>query len=255
MDQAAAAFPRPDESTPPLDTAIESEGYHRLLRAIDRNNSGPLQLPVPEGWSRSSIYQDVGIGCAFLANYVLFNVFGVLTVKLQTDSLALSQHPNCGIWDINVTNGPKDARFSSRPVEFERQIESAALAERCYGASPAIEGCSYFIQPSINFDKSTADCPFGDMCYEDGRALKIFTMPVNARAVGINAKKTYEFRRRVACSPLKMDDRYVQLENNGEEHKYGYFYGGTRDQKFGNGTWETIVYGDSLGDTTGYSIE
>jgi len=236
-----------------LEISIEGEGFHRMLRAIKNSREFPGTLRLP-GSGRKFRYRDMALGMTLMLVYVGFNVCGVMTTSLGTDKSALSAHPDCGIYVVNATS-PHEALTLSRPVEFERQVESAAWAENCYSPSTKTDGCSYFLQQEIEFDSMDDKCPFQDMCYGGSQtAFTLFTQPVNGRAVGINAPKTYEFRRSTTCSPINMNETFVQMTSskNGER-TFRYNYGAT--WTYGDATWETTSCRDSLNVPASYTLE
>jgi hypothetical protein len=98
------------------------------------------------------------------------------------------------------------------------------------------------------------ECPFQDMCYGGSEtAFTLFTQPVNSRVIGINAPKTYEFRRSATCSPLNMNDTFIHKTSKDGELTFRYNYGVS--PVFGNATWETTIYGDYPNGPGTYTLE
>ncbi len=151
---------------------------------------------------------------------------GTLTARLATDSAALSAHPDCGIYE-NPVNASYQAGL--RLVRFDAEYESAQLAEKCYDAGEGADGCGFFSQRSIPYSTTDAPCPFRDqtMCIDGGsRIVRFSTGPVDARAVGINTPLTMQFSRDTTCSPIVVNETFVEAKNLNGSLVYYYYYGG-----------------------------
>jgi hypothetical protein len=194
-------------------------------------------------------------GIFLLSTYIGIIVFGVLMSWLQTDSTALSASPDCGIYHPSQT-GTLSSYSISRPYEFDTQLVSASLAKQCYQAEDGAGECNFFLQQSIEYDTIyNASCPYPEhICYNGKNgSIKFIVSPISARALGINSPKAYEFQRTTTCSPLTMNETFIQLHKNDNEYTFSYHYGSS--QSIGNGwTWRTDSYGTNLGKPPSYLV-
>ena len=55
------------------------------------------------------------------------------------------------------------------------------------------------------------------MCYGNGTVpIEFATGPASGSAIGINAPEVLEFNRITTCSPLNINDSYIELPENNE---------------------------------------
>ena len=232
-------------------TTPDSKGWHQILDALKRIFAGPPQLPGAgqlnpsskvarsplsrlywwELWEhmeiKSNLPQLIG-GLLYLLAYLGVLACGVLTAQLATDSTAISASPDCGLYLPDSSLDAETAIRISRPYEFDAQLESAALAQSCYKTPAATDNCNFFTHRSIDFSvQRNAPCPFEDgLCHGGPKsAISFSTGPINARVIGINAPKTYEFRRNSNCSPLNMNETFIRQSKDDGGRVHHYYYG------------------------------
>lgn len=240
------------------ETALESRGWHTLLELLQDLRPGAVQL-TGAGQLNTGRSKRVGSrllkSSIYLGIYVGILVCGIVTAKLATDSTALSSSPDCGVYIPLSTTDLDDTSLISKPYESDAQLDSANWAQNCYHADDGTDGCNFFLQRSINYTvKHNASCPFPDyMCYGGASSAVAFsTGAVNAREIGINAPKAWEFERNTTCSPLNMNDTFIRLSENGSEYTFSYYYG--TDLVVGDHSWETKLYGTNLGQSPSYLV-
>lgn len=83
-------------------------------------------------------------------------------------------------------------------------------------------------------------------------SIKFYTPPVSARVLRVNGPKMYEFQRNTTCSPLNMNETFIQLHRDKDEYHFSYYYGPV--MRTGNGTWQTNAYGAKLGQSPSYLV-
>lgn len=136
---------------------------------------------------------------------------GVVTAWLETDSLALSNDPQCGIY-IPKSNGDRiSARMITAPYEFHAESDSANYANDCYGKGHGSKRCNTFLHQDIQYSVAHNDsCPFDDtMCYlGPNSSFTLRSSPIPARTLGINTKGRYQFRRETTFTPLNMNNTF-----------------------------------------------
>jgi hypothetical protein len=175
---------------------------------------------------KSNLPQLVG-GLFYLLAYLGVLACGVLTAQLATNSTAISASPDCGLYLPDNNLDAETAVRIGRPYEFDAEVESAALSQSCYKTPAATDDCNFFTHRSINFSVNrNAPCPFeSSMCH--GGIISFSTGSINARVIGINAPKTYEFRRNSTCSPLNMNETFIRPSRDEDGRIYHYHYGST----------------------------
>lgn len=170
-------------------------------------------------------------------SYVGILAFGTLTARLATEGTALSNHPDCGIYDTPTSLSDKVGLRAMNLMKMLTESDSAKLAEKCFHAKPGSDGCNFFLQPSISYVQSNAECPFRDhnICLGKGsHVVRFSTGPIRANsALGLNAPISLEFARETTCSPLVTDSQYVHgWAANDSTVFYYYEYGRTTDSKY-----------------------
>jgi hypothetical protein len=195
---------------------------------------------------------------------ILISIFSVLVVD---NSVAISNHPGCGIFTSNDSTGLLPNPYFSmwQKYYYDHESESGEYARGCYAGTSLADGCNYFYRPSIPFTVRDNDtCPFkdefGPLCIGGtSGAFTLKTGHVRPEAIGINTKLKYTFMRQATCSPLITDKRFVRpylVENQGVYFRY--FYGNTTGTSacsggFSNCTFE-IFGGFYLGVSPSYSV-
>ena len=148
-----------------------------------------------------------------------------LTARLATDSKALANHATCGIYRAPANWTGLEG---SRLIDFNTELQSAALAESCFHASEGADGCNSFIQQSIPYSISHPACPFRDagMCYNGGsHVVRFSTGHVDSRAFGLNLPETLQFWRETTCSLLTIKSTFVYARIWKGSPIYYYSYG------------------------------
>jgi hypothetical protein len=254
----------------------EGRGWHELLEGV-RNvvTLGNVQVPyVPPTTTRGIVtrflrqlpgqlgryWRSIATGFGYILLFVAFQTCGVFTtIYLQTDGLALSDHPDCGTYFPRPKAGDSlGLKNATTLYEFDVQSDSAALVRNCYNADGKPDGCSFFLNQSIAYDVSDAACPFDDeLCFGgDAVPVRFSTGAVDARIIGINAPKTFEFNRTTVCSPLNMNTTYIrEREKKSTDCKwtFDYFYGPAAGGAQGTSTWTSYRYG-GIGDAPTYDV-
>jgi hypothetical protein len=179
---------------------------------------------------------------------MLVSIFSVLVVN---NSVAMSDHPGCGLFTPNSSEGVLPNPYFSMWKRYYHNVESESgdYAKRCYnGASPA-GSCDDFYQPSIPFTVTDNDtCPFkddsGSLCVGGSSgALTLTTGQIRPEAIGINTKFKYTFVRQTTCSPLITDDRYVKpYVSDGQPLKFRYFYGNRTGESACSGGFSNCTF-------------
>jgi hypothetical protein len=198
---------------------------------------------------------------AFLLLVVYAGIFtaGVAVVKLQMDNLAISDHPDSGLY---TPSNLADIARTTIPYEFSIEADSAKYALDCYddNKGQTAPQCNVFAQPRLQFAEfHDQDCPFDDsMCYlGPNTAYRMITSPIPASAIGINTKRRLEFKREAVFTPLNMNDTYIVIEKQGSiwvvSYRYGLHVGGGPDST-SNLTWKTFSHGDFVGKDSTYSV-
>ena len=103
-------------------------------------------------------------------------------------------------------------------LPFYRRSDAAAYSEECYRAKFGADGWNFFYNQSIHYtERSNDSCPFaGDTCAL-GRhsALNLDTGLIDAKVIGINSGKKYQFRRTSSCAPLRPDENFLTVTRDG----------------------------------------
>ena len=110
-----------------------------------------------------------------------------------------------------LVSSPKCSLLSSGHSAFD----PAAYRKQCYRAKPGADGCNSFYNQSLTYTKrSEHKCPFSEetcaLCTNPGLILD--TGLIDAKFVGINSLKRFQFRRTTTCSPLKADGGFGFLK-------------------------------------------
>ena len=225
----------------------ESLGWHKILDAISRMLPGATRLQMGH-YSRWRVRKHIVVhlitGIALLLFWIAIQVCGVMPSLIATDSIALSEHPNCGVYFPNATD---DREMFS----ISREYESITWAQSCYGPAEGSDGCDLLLQDSIPKSvEESVRCPFGEhMCHGGSNsAVRFSTGPVDARTIGINTPHRYEFQRSTTCSPLNMNESYVRLSRGDGGLAFDYYYGGS--VVYGKASWNTSYSIHSIGAPT-----
>ena len=170
-----------------------------------------------------------------LAYVAIFLVVAVFSAKVSDAAskfrLVRSEEGRCGILDVA---SPSDTPVDDQPLEEkekplravvarerEQNKDADTYARECYEAKgdhtrSGTEGtssyCDILAAPSLPWDNTTIDCPFGDLCIE-GAALRLETKPLDTgKHMGVNQprKNQIQYRKRTECAPLKL--QFVETE-------------------------------------------
>lgn len=221
--------------------APEAIGWHEVLGGFRDALPGTIQLggagQLDRPRKQRAILRIVA-GFSWMFVYLGFFTASVLTAKLATNSHALSQSPECGVYRAKDPMSP-DVDAISRPLEFSAQTDSVRWARNCYG-NASDDSCALFVTQSIPYNVSNWTCPFVEhICYGNGiNPVRFSTGPIDGRSIGINAPITYEFNRTTICTPLNMNRTYINLESHeGTDQSWAYYYGPTDVWLEKNATW------------------
>ena len=158
--------------------------------------------------------------CLLFAIYLGIQVIAVSSSFIIGGSASTFQGGLCAYY---VTGGSWQNNweilgFSGHHSHQSSLTETAlSYADACYGSRQSTVSCPTGLTPRIPYNTSTDSiCPFPNktMCKFGNSA--VFTMDsglVNAKILGINSKRPFEFRRRTSCSPLIDDQKMVQSRN------------------------------------------
>lgn len=191
---------------------------------------------------------------------LLLSVFSASAVV--SDSVAVSRSPRCGIikstgTGSDIDNAPYYAQW--RKYWYDAAADSQQYAANCYGNRAGDDSCSFFYHQSIKYSTQEHDlCPFdsklGKLCLGGPSSVFSLNTPlVDAKVIGINSPLRYTFQRSMTCSPLRMDERFVQpFVNKDGMVNFRYFYGNrTGDDDcspvFRNCTFEVPVPRNAVG--------
>jgi hypothetical protein len=129
---------------------------------------------------------------------------------LQSDGIALSASPTCGDWLSN---------HSTRNMIYawnQGEEQAASYYRSCYETDPSTKACNIYADNVLLSQKTDNDnCPFrGDVCLLGPKSAVTFdTGYLDAKTLGINARKRPFYRRRTTCAPL-VTDGYVDIQDN-----------------------------------------
>ena len=205
--------------------------WHRLLDWHQARQGGAIELSLSESEApRNRKRAPLKI----LLRVLLLGVsyFGILacstlTARLATDSTALSNHRDCGIY--HATN--KSEEGSVNIIASNAELESGALAEKCFNTDAGTDGCNFFLQQSIPYQVSSAPCPFRDatMCsIPDSSVVRFATGPVDVHVIGINMPLRMQFSRDTTCTPITVNETFAKAKVMNSSLFYYYYYGSTR---------------------------
>jgi hypothetical protein len=243
----------------PEETAAEAFAWHRILDALEDFSSGRIRMQSDARLQSNFVWRscvNLLLGLSSLAFYVAILICGVVTAYIATDSIALSDHPHCGIYIPNATDyEAKSAIVQS--YEWDLQEESRNWAQTCYGAERGTDGCNYFVNQEIPYtvDRNAA-CPFqtADLCHGNGaNSIRFTTGAVSGALLGVNAPKVYEFNKTTSCSPLNMNRTYIDFYKQvGTTWSFRYYYGPSVN--IGNASFQTYRHTD-FGDAPMYIVD
>ncbi|KAI9852075.1 MAG: hypothetical protein M1838_001872 [Thelocarpon superellum] len=222
---------------------IERRFGFRLFTSGPSLLGGTAPMETPTGWQ---ISKSVLATLVYFGAYIVVILLGVFTARVKTNNTALSSDPKCGVYYNPL---PTAALYY-----HQAELESAHLAQDCYGEEEGADGCNLFVSQSIDYQTYNASCPFApDLCLEDaGPAVQYSTGPVSGAKLGINAPQVLEFERNTTCSPLNMNESYVTLVRNGNTKTYQYNYGTV--PLYHNHTWDSVPQRDGQGVGSGYQV-
>ena len=235
-------------------TTPEALGWHIILDLLQKLVSGRAKLPYgrnPKKLPLRAALSSWLTGVTLLALFVLILACGVLPAQLTTDGTVLSSHPDCGYYLPNTTSRYEAVKMNLQ-YEFAAEIDSAALVRNCYHAAEGADGCNLYLTQSISHTvKDNASCPFAEyMCHNGPNgAIEFATGAVDARAIGINAPQTMEFRRSTTCAPLNMNSSFIRTSADGEIYDYHYGFSSV----YGNASWQTL-HSQSTGGAPAYIV-
>ena len=228
------------------DSNPASVGWHGLLDFVTESRYGAIRLGEDNEnshgqRSKQRLVSLLKVLLSF-SFYVAIVVCALLTSFLATDNVALSAVPDCGVYMPKTTNWA-DQWSNALPYETALQEDSAHLAKRCYNATRSIDGCDLLMSPAIKYEiQHNASCPFTEdsMCYYGAQgAISFSTGEVDARALGINAPRTFTFRRNTACSPLNMSSSYIRELKYSNSFEYTYGSSPQNSGLYRDNTWKT----------------
>ena len=215
---------------------------------------GRLQVGAPTSkWEITANLGQLLIGCIWLLFFVGFIALGAsVPPLLASDSIALSNSPECGLYLLNASDGESVFR-GARAYEFDALVDSSTLAHNCYKAPALNDDCNYFTHRSTPYNiEHNASCPFrGGLCHSrSGQAIHFSTPEIDAKVIGVNAPKTYQFRRSCTCSPLNMNRTFISSTNEANKYVFRYHYGHWGRTNF---MFETRSSGQAS-ELSGYSV-
>ncbi|KAJ9612937.1 hypothetical protein H2200_002878 [Cladophialophora chaetospira] len=223
------------DTTPTHLRMLKLEFWYNMIKIANENSMDFL-------W-----YLLVGFGALLL--YFGMLILGVISAyPVVGDSIALSQHPQCG---IAISNGSQSATHFALGHKYFNDIarESRQYAKSCYdlgrgtSSARAPESCSFFYEPSIKYSIIDNDtCPFkfgnGSLCLNGENSAYTLTtgsassllddvskLVADASVLGINSPLSYTFHRSITCSPLWTDGLIYSFRDDNGTVTFQYFYG------------------------------
>ena len=174
----------------------------------------------------------------FIGIFVAESSGSVLSAGIVSDNVALSTSLHC----------KTRAQYSHQGDIFGAEaLQPFSYSDQCYGAEDAADGCNYFYNQSLSFtERHNDECPFdGDVCLRGSNsAYTLDTGQIEAKYLGINSAKRYQFRRSTTCAPVVTDGYMKEGIISGGRRAHLYYYGQrhtfNRDDDTGEDTWHTI---------------
>ena len=198
--------------------------WHELLDWRQEPQQGFIVLHAPDNngsrSQRGSLFRLAKI-ILLAISYIGILACSTFTARLATNSKALASSPICGRY-----GHPENIGLTR--MAFDSEVESAALAEKCFDAPKEADGCNYFVEQSIPFTRSSALCPFRDatMCSGgDTDVVKFSTGPVDARTLGVNTPMLVELSREMTCAPVVVNGSFARMKMENTTVLLSYYYG------------------------------
>ena len=204
--------------------------WHRLLDWHQARKGGAIELypsesEAPRNRKRGPL--KVLLRVLLLGVSYLGILASTLTARLATNSTALSNHRDCGIYQAGRNNS-EEASF--KIIGFNAELESGALTEKCFNTDAGTDVCNFFLQQSIPYQISSAPCPFWDatMCsIPDSSVVRFSTGPVDGRVIGINMALRVQFWRSTTCAPIIVNETFAKAKVMNNSLFYYYYYSGS----------------------------
>ena len=216
-------------------------GTWTLFRSLFRSLKLPVanRAAVPLSLS-VRLHEDLREILAFtLVATFLFSAFvgvsaaSILTARILKGSLALSDSPDCGIWRFDPISldwpfypNWSDSRYVPEWILRHTMDTVVDYRRDCYGTESSLPKCTKYATQMIPYNtRSNTSCPFVDWntCLQGSHASYTLETPLLDSAVlGINAptNQRYHFQRKMTCTPILKDTRYIRRYREG----WGYFY-------------------------------
>lgn len=175
-----------------LSTNRSSGGQRQTIQKLQSSWMRFLRQPV-------DILISLAISAALIGLFVAQSSGSVLSASIVSDSIALASSSSCA--------AATDNSVSSLP-------RAVAYVTKCYHAKQGADGCNFFYNQTIAYtEKANQTCPFtGQTCARGKNSAVTFdTGLIDAKLLGINAAKHYQFRRKMLCAPLVPDGDFIKL--------------------------------------------
>ena len=215
-----------------------------------------------EDWKRNALEQRgliVTLFAVLISCAALFTLEGAASVfsadLIVSDDLALSQAKGCGVYRTAL--GGSATSNASRNIDQVTETDAASYADLCYDQPDGTDGCNFFVDQQIPFrDLENQPCPFGEsLCPQDGSLAYGFEtdlFPITK--LGINVEEVYTAKRRTVCTPLNMNESFIQEAKLDGQKVLKYFYGSYHDLESDTPfTWISSA-SPSLGLNAGYDM-
>ena len=188
-------------------------------------------------WKRNALEQRgliVTLFAVLVTCAALFTLEGAASVfsadLIVTDDLALSQAKGCGVYRMAL--GGSATSNASRNIDQVTETDAASYADLCYDKPDGTDGCNFFVDQQIPFrELENQPCPFGEsLCPEDGSLAYGFEtdlFPITK--LGINVEEVYTAKRRAVCTPLNINESFIQEAEVDGQKVLKYFYGSYHD--------------------------
>lgn len=221
----------------------QASGDQQPLLSTANSTSGPsINAPSNRQHSRTcyglrvrDIVAKILSGLVLLAS-IAYAFSGQYVTTLPSERMALSGSKKCGLWRLRA-DANDAAQDADSLIRGEKETTAGLYARSCYGRQPdtGLDQCTIFAEPSIDFDMQTGqECPFvnSTYCASTGyTAVRLSTGMLNAKRIGLNAKRSPKLRRTTVCVPLNLEAGFAEKLSSVSGH-WGYNLGPVSSDRY-----------------------